>query len=259
VRLIGDPTRLSQVFSNLLNNAAKYTERGGNIWLNATQEADQAVVRVRDSGVGIPGDELSRVFELFSQADRSLDRAQGGLGIGLTLVRNLVEMHGGRVQAKSEGPGKGSEFTVYLPALPRESRDLEVPTESKQAAVSGTALRVLVVDDNLDSADTLALLLKFAGHDVRTAHEGDTALEEAGVFLPHVVVLDIGLPKMNGYEVARRLRKQPEMKNSFLIALTGYGQDEDRLRSKDAGFDHHLVKPVDPDKLQSLISSLPVR
>jgi two-component system CheB/CheR fusion protein len=259
VHLMGDPTRLSQVLSNLLNNAAKYTDAGGRIWLSAIREKDEAVVRVRDSGVGIPVEELPRVFDLFTQAYRSLDRSQGGLGIGLTLVRNLVEMHGGRVEAQSEGPGKGSEFIVRLPALPGEPQALEVALDSRQHRAPGTTLRVLVVDDNFDSAETLTFLLKFEGHDVRTAHAGDTALEEASVFLPHVVVLDIGLPKLNGYEVARRLREQPETKKSFLIALTGYGQEEDRQRSIAAGFDYHLVKPVDPDNLQSLISSLNLR
>jgi two-component system CheB/CheR fusion protein len=256
VLLSGDPTRLSQVLSNLLNNAVKYTEEGGRIWVSAKREGEEAVVRVRDSGVGIPEEVLPHVFDLFTQADRSLDRSQGGLGIGLTLVRNLVEMHGGRVQAKSGGPGKGSEFTVYLPALPSQSKAAEVPQASKQRSASCAGLRVLVVDDNVDSADTLAFILKLSGHDVRTAYAGDTALEEAGSFVPQVVVLDIGLPRMSGYEVARRLREQPEMKASFLIALTGYGQDEDRQRTMSAGFDHHLIKPVDPEKLQFLINSL---
>jgi CheY-like chemotaxis protein len=168
-------------------------------------------------------------------------------------------MHGGRVEAKSEGLGKGSEFVVHLPVLPSEPEAPDISRDSKQSVARGGTLRVLVVDDNIDSAEMLALILSFGGHDVRTAHAGDTALVEAGAFLPQVVLLDIGLPKMNGYEVARRLRQHPDLNKSFLIALTGYGQDEDRLRSIDAGFNHHLTKPVDPDKLQSLITSVASR
>jgi PAS domain S-box-containing protein len=254
----GDSTRLAQVIGNVLNNAAKYTEEAGRIWLSASSAGGEVVLRVRDSGVGIPADVLPRVFDLFTQADRSLDRSQGGLGIGLTLVRNLVEMHGGRVEALSAGSGHGSEFVIHLPVLVQEKRaaEIERPANLDQTARS-VSLRILVVDDNLDSAESLALLLQFGGHDVRMAHEGETALDTAFAFLPQVVVLDIGLPKMDGYEVARRLRQQPAMRHSFLVALTGYGQDEDRQRSKDAGFDHHLVKPVDPSELQSLLTSIP--
>ena len=195
-------------------------------------------------------------FDLFTQADRSLDRSEGGLGIGLTLVRSLIEMHGGSVEAFSAGAGRGSEFVIHLPALPVELRPVATSTDSTDMNTTSSPLRILVVDDNQDSAETLALLLTFSGHDVRVAHEGDTALETASAFLPHAIILDIGLPKMDGYEVARRLRIQPQMKNCFLVALTGYGQDEDRQRSKEAGFDHHLVKPVDPVELQSLIQDV---
>jgi PAS domain S-box-containing protein len=256
LRVEGDGTRLAQVVSNLLNNAAKYTEKGGHIWLNAGLEGEQIVIRVKDTGVGIPTEVLPRVFDLFTQADRSLDRSEGGLGIGLTLVRSLIEMHGGRVEAFSAGPGHGSEFIIHLPALPVELRTSAKSTRSIDMNTSSAPLRILVVDDNQDSAETLALLLTFSGHDVRVAHEGDTALETAGAFLPQVIILDIGLPRMDGYEVARRLRMRPQSKNCFLIALTGYGQDEDRQRSKEAGFDHHMVKPVDPVELQSLIQDV---
>ena len=256
IRLQADPTRLAQVVANVLNNATKYTEEGGCIWISAARAGEQVVLRVRDTGVGIPADVLPHIFDLFTQSARSLDRSEGGLGIGLTLVRNLVEMHGGKVEAFSAGSGHGSEFVVHLPALPEE-----LPTEVKAAVANknapGASLRILVVDDNLDSAETLALLLKFSGHDVRTANDGETALETAYAFKPQVIVLDIGLPKMDGYQVAQRLRQDPQLQKSFLIALTGYGQNEDRQRSKEAGFDYHLVKPVDPQELQSLVNSLP--
>jgi PAS domain S-box-containing protein len=252
----GDLTRLAQVVANLLNNSAKYTDEAGQIWLGGAKVGEEVVLRVRDTGVGIPANVLPHVFDLFTQADRSLDRSQGGLGIGLTLVRNLVELHGGRVEAFSAGVAQGSEFVVYIPALANAS-DAVVPSAAIVPPTGRTAtLRILVVDDNADAAETLALLLQFGGHDVRTSHEGETALETACAFRPQVIVLDIGLPKMDGYEVARRLRQDPEMNKMFLIALTGYGQDEDRQRSKDAGFDHHLVKPVDPAELQSVVNSI---
>jgi two-component system CheB/CheR fusion protein len=257
VWLDGDSTRLAQVVANLLNNSAKYTEEAGQIWLNGGIVGNEVVLRVRDTGVGIPANVLPHVFDLFTQADRSLDRSQGGLGIGLTLVRNLVELHGGRVEALSAGIAQGSEFVVYLPALTNASDAISVSPDTIVPLAVGTAtFRILVVDDNPDSAETLALLLQFGGHDVRTAHEGESALETAYAFRPQVIVLDIGLPKMDGYEVARRLRQDPEMKKLFLVALTGYGQDEDRQRSKDAGFDHHLVKPVDPAELQSVLTAI---
>jgi two-component system CheB/CheR fusion protein len=255
--LDGDPTRLAQVVANLLNNSAKYTEEAGQICLNGGIVGNEVVLRVRDTGVGIPANMLPHVFDLFTQADRSLDRSQGGLGIGLTLVRNLVELHGGRVEALSAGIAQGSEFVVYLRALTNASDAISVsPATIVPLAVGTATLRILVVDDNPDAAETLALLLQFGGHDVRTAHEGESALETAYAFRPQVIVLDIGLPKMDGYEVARRLRQDPEMKKLFLVALTGYGQDEDRQRSKDAGFDHHLVKPVDPAELQSVLTAI---
>jgi PAS domain S-box-containing protein len=257
IRLEGDLIRLAQVVSNLLNNAAKFTEEGGQIWLTAESREGEIVLRVRDNGVGIPADLLPRIFDLFTQADRSLDRSQGGLGIGLSLVRSIVEMHGGRVEAASAGLGRGSEFTVLLPLL----TEADAQTGSEPATRAGSAAtprryRILVVDDNVDSAESMALLLKFSGHEVQMAHNGPSAIETALLFLPQVLLLDIGLPGMNGYEVARRLRERPEMQNAALLALTGYGQEEDRRRSKEAGFDHHLVKPVDPKLLETLIGSL---
>ena len=253
----GDPVRLAQVLGNLLNNAAKYTEEGGRITLAVEQTNGEAVLRVRDTGVGIPPEMLRSVFDLFTQVDRSLDRSQGGLGIGLTLVQRLVEMHGGRVQAYSAGPNQGSEFVVFLPLLGHE------PVQ--KASVNGTATapagcprcRVLVVDDNADAAESLALLLQFAGHDVRVCHEGAAALAEAETFQPEVVLLDIGLPGMDGYEVARRLRAQPDLDKTLLVALTGYGQAEDLCRSRDAGFDRHLVKPADPEVLAAMFAEVP--
>jgi PAS domain S-box-containing protein len=251
----GDPTRLTQIISNLLNNAAKFTPEGGVIWLSAEAVGGQIVLRVRDTGAGIAADLLPHVFDLFRQADRSLDRAQGGLGVGLTLVRSLLDLHGGSVEAFSDGPNRGSEFVVRLPAL-----DTQVEVGRAASVIAGherpvAAYRILVVDDNTDSAESIALLLELNGHHVRMAHDGPMALEVADSFHPEIVVLDIGLPGMDGYEVARRLRNGGVTHEVLLIALTGYGQAEDRLRSHAAGFDHHLIKPVDIDALQDLIAS----
>ncbi len=251
VWLDADPTRLGQVFSNLLNNAAKYTEEGGRISLRAESEGDGAVaVRVRDTGIGIAPELLPRVFEPFVQADTSLARTQGGLGIGLTLVRRLTEMHGGHVEAFSEGPGKGSEFVVHLPTRARAA----APAPRADRAGPGVGRSVLVVDDNVDAADSLAMMLQIYGHRVRTAFDGEGALSAVRAERPDAVVLDIGLPQMDGYEVARRLRAEPGGERILLIALTGYGQAGDRQKAMGVGFDHHLVKPVDPAALQRLLA-----
>ncbi len=250
--LQGDPTRLEQVVVNLLNNAAKYTDEGGQIRLTAQQEGDEVVLRVRDTGVGIAPELLPRIFDLFTQANRTLDRSQGGLGIGLSLVQKLVELHGGTVEAHSVGLGQGSEFIVRLPAL-SPARESIVPIETAEQPAQTS--RVLVVDDNVDAADMLVMMLQMFGHEVQAVYSGQTALETAVEYQPDFVLLDIGLPDMNGYEVARRLRQQPQTKDVRLIAMTGYGQDSDRQRSQEAGFDHHLVKPVDPQKLQDLLAT----
>jgi CheY-like chemotaxis protein len=251
----GDPVRLAQVVSNLLNNAAKYTEKGGRIWLSAAREEGQAVLRVRDTGMGIPVEMLGSVFELFTQADRSLDRAHGGLGIGLTLVRQLVEMHQGSVEAHSDGPGKGSEFVVRLPLM-AEPAPPDRPGRSASAGPDGPSRRILIVDDHGDVAESLRTLLDLAGHQVAVAHDGAAALEAVASFRPEVVLLDIGLPGMDGYEVARRLRALPAGKALVLVATTGYGQLEDRSRSRAAGFDWHLVKPVDLEELSGVLARL---
>jgi signal transduction histidine kinase/DNA-binding response OmpR family regulator len=252
----GDPVRLAQVLGNLLNNAAKYTEEGGKIWLTVAREGDEAVLRVRDTGVGIPPEMLGSVFDLFTQVENSLDRSQGGLGIGLTLVRRLVQKHGGRVQALSAGANKGSEFVVRLPLL--LDRDV-LPAPSANGAANGVArgqCKVLVVDDNRDAADSLAFLLRAAGHDVQVCHDGHEALATYTTFKPEIILLDIGLPGMDGYEVARRLRSQSANGKPLLVALTGYGQEEDVRRSLEAGFDHHFVKPADLMALSALFASV---
>jgi CheY-like chemotaxis protein/two-component sensor histidine kinase len=250
-----DPTRLAQVFANLLNNAAKYSDRGGHIRLTAERQGSDVVVSVRDTGIGIPPDKLTSIFDMFSQVDRSLEKALGGLGIGLTLVRRLVEMHDGRVEARSEGVGRGSEFVVRLPvvvgaAVPQREQD--------EPAVPKSSLRILIVDDNQDGADSLAEMLKIMGNDTATAYDGQEGVDVAGRLRPDVILLDIGLPKLNGYEAARRIREQPWGKHTVLIAVTGWGQDEDRRRSHEAGFDKHLVKPVDPTALMKLLAELNV-
>ena len=253
--LEGDPNRLAQVVANLLNNAAKYTDTGGRIALSADREGDEWVVRVRDNGIGLSAEMLPRVFDLFSQEDRSLDRSQGGLGIGLTLVRSLVQLHGGTIRADSAGPGLGSEFTLRLPASP--------PVQSQEGADGGASpsepsqrhlLRVLVVDDSRDSARSLARLLKLWGYETRVAHDGPAAIEATRSELFDVIILDIGLPEMNGYQVAERIRSSYGSLGPVLIALTGYGQEDDVARSRGAGFDDHLVKPVNLDRLQALLA-----
>jgi PAS domain S-box-containing protein len=251
--LFADPTRIEQVVANLLNNAAKYTDEGGHITLRAACEGSEAVIRVRDGGVGIPADVLPHVFELFAQAERTLDRAQGGLGIGLTLVKSLVEQHGGRVEAFSAGPGRGSEFVVRLP-LSTGPAAADAPAAARPSAAS-TLHRILVVDDNADAADTLAMLLRLRGYDVRVARDGPAALDAADEFHPDLVLLDIGLPGMEGYAVARALRSGESSARPRLVALTGYGRDEDRRRSAEAGFDDHLVKPVAPDALLEVLAA----
>lgn len=251
VLLEADLVRLAQVLANLLNNAAKYTPEGGEIRLSAESEGQDAVIRVSDNGLGIPPAMINRVFELFVQGDQSLARSEGGLGIGLTLVRSLVEMHGGTVEARSDGPGRGSEMVVRLPVLVPERAESRPPSP-RLSSPSG-ARRILVVDDNQDSAESLAFLLELQGHEVRAAFDGPQALDLARSFEPHLVVLDIGLPRMDGYEVALRLREERGKDGLVLIALTGYGQEEDLRRSREAGFDHHLVKPADLEKLQELL------
>jgi PAS domain S-box-containing protein len=251
VPLRADPTRLEQVLTNLLNNAARYTPEGGHIWLTAAVEGGEAVVRVRDTGIGIPPEMLSRIFGLFAQVERREERSQGGLGIGLSLVKSLTEMHGGRAVAHSPGPGRGSEFVVYLP-LGWEETPIEAPPES--APAPERALRVLLVDDNVDAAESLAMLLRLWGHEVTVAHDGPAAVQAAAGQCPEVALLDIGLPGMDGYELARQLRAQPALDQTVLVALTGWGQEEDRRRSQEAGFNYHLVKPVDLSALQELLA-----
>jgi PAS domain S-box-containing protein len=248
-----DPTRIEQVVVNLLNNAAKYSENAGHIWLSARNEGGEVVISVRDRGVGIPSDKLPKMFELFAQGDRSLARSEGGLGIGLTVVKKLVEMHGGRVTAESEGPGKGSEFTIRLPAA-RRPATTSVEETGPSAAASKKS-RILVVDDNVDTARGMARLLKLLGNEVATAHTGSEALKVAREHRPEFILLDIGLPGMDGYEVASRLRLEECCKDAVIVAVSGYGQEEDRRRSKEAGFDHHLIKPLDHDALLSLLSA----
>jgi CheY-like chemotaxis protein len=285
----GDATRLSQALANLLNNAAKYTEPGGHIELKVERYQQQLVFRVRDSGIGIPPDMLPRIFELFTQIDRSLDRSQGGLGIGLSLVRSVIEMHQGVAQAHSAGLGKGSEFVVRLPLLshatpkegqaPRSFQDFgtlhagksgsahppaEMSASSSQgngdaSAVSSpkrrqTVRRVLIVDDNQDSTESLARLLKLTGHEVETALDGMSALRTARSYEPEIVFLDIGLPETDGYEIARRLREDESLSKMTLIAMTGYGQEEDRRKALEAGFDGHMVKPADPADVEKLLA-----
>jgi signal transduction histidine kinase len=248
-----DPLRLAQVIANLLNNAAKYTEEGGRIWLSAERQDDQLFIRVRDTGVGIPPQYISRIFELFVQEGRAPDQFQAGLGIGLSLARNLVELHGGAIRAESLGPGQGSEFEIRLPIVVGKP-PATVARTKHQITQPKTPLRILVVDDNVDSAKSLGLLLRHCGHEVRIVHDGRAGLDEVAAWRPTVVLLDIGLPRVDGLEVARRIRNDLQLRNVLLVAMTGYGQVEDRRRSQEAGFNVHLVKPIDLDALFELLA-----
>lgn len=250
----GDFVRLTQVVTNLLNNAAKYTARGGQIWLSAKKEDGEVVITVRDSGEGISAEHLSHVFELFMQVEHHAARMHGGLGIGLTLVKSLVELHGGKVSAASEGRGQGSRFEVRLP-LQLGGAALQHRAESRPHAMLSTK-KILVVDDNKDAAKSLGLLLKLLGASVTVVNSGPEALESIASERPSVVLLDIGMPVMDGYEVARRIREEDPHRELTLIALTGWGQEEDRRRTKEAGFDHHLTKPAEIHALQTLLVSL---
>ncbi|MDI3288965.1 ATP-binding protein [Polyangium sp. 15x6] len=246
----GDPTRLEQVIVNLLNNAAKYTERGGEIALSVVQDKACVTATVKDNGIGMPAELLPRVFDLFVQGERALDRSQGGLGIGLTLVKSLIAMHGGTVEARSEGVGKGSEIVVRLPHVL-----CDAPSAKAQAAEEdpGSVQRALVVEDNADAADMLSELLGLWGYDVRAAQSGEEGVSLAATFRPHVVLLDIGLPGMDGFEVARRLRATRPTSQALLIGVSGYGQEADRRKAEEAGIDHQLMKPLDPQVLQGLL------
>ncbi|MDB5387603.1 MAG: domain S-box protein, partial [Planctomycetaceae bacterium] len=258
IKVEADITRIAQVITNLLNNAAKYTNEGGEIWLRVERDEGQAIIRVRDNGAGMPPDLLPVVFDLFTQADRTIDRSQGGLGIGLTLVRSLVELHHGTVSAASAGLGFGSEFVVRLPlALAAPRSDTETKSLGLNHVAKRPLHRILVVDDNVDAATTLALMLKAMGHETVVSHDGMAAIKMAETFSPKLVILDIGLPGMNGYMVAQKLRSIPAMKEVVIAALTGYGEEQDRRRSMEAGFDEHFVKPLNFTVLQELLGALP--
>jgi CheY-like chemotaxis protein/two-component sensor histidine kinase len=254
VHLHGDPTRLAQVIANLLNNAAKYTEKNGRIWLTAQRQAGEVSVSVRDSGIGIAAEHLARIFEMFSQVTPALERSHGGLGIGLALVKSLVEMHGGSVEARSSGTGLGSEFIVRLPIVEASVQASQKPDDPGEKSLRENKCRILIADDLRDSVDSLAVMLRLAGHDIQTANDGVEAVQAAATFRPDVVLLDIGMPKMNGYEVARHIRQLSCGKDLLLVALTGWGQEEDKRRALEAGFDHHLTKPVEPAALEKLLA-----
>jgi CheY-like chemotaxis protein len=257
----GDPERLAQVVANLLTNAGKYTEDGGRITITARADGDQVVLSVRDTGIGIAPDMVPRIFDLFVQERQAIDRAQGGLGLGLAIVRSLAELHGGAVEAHSDGVGRGAEFVLRLPRTsPAAVTARETPAAKSHAAAPQTArpLRVLVVDDNNDAATMLAEALTVRGHTVQTAHDGLDGLRAAETFVPDVALIDIGLPVMDGYELARQLSRQPRAKGIRLIAVTGYGQEQDRARSRDAGFVGHLVKPVDLKEVHNIVEATSV-
>jgi len=257
VYLNADPTRLAQVVGNLLNNAHKFTDVGGRISVAVEREGAQVVIRVKDTGVGIAAEHLAGIFEMFTQVESSLERSRSGLGIGLTLVKTLVEMHGGTVEAHSDGPGRGSEFVVRLPVLVNVPEPLSPPVPQQLDAVPVVRRRVLIVDDNKDAAEWLATLLSLSGHETHVALDGDQAVKAAERLLPDAVLLDIGLPRVDGYEVCRRIRQQSWGRGLMIVALTGWGQEEDRQKSREAGFNTHLVKPVDDEVILNLLASLP--
>jgi signal transduction histidine kinase/ActR/RegA family two-component response regulator len=254
VTLDADPVRMAQVFSNLINNAAKYTERGGRIAVRAARSGEGVEVSVRDTGIGIAPENLERVFEMFSQVTSALERSQGGLGIGLALTRGLVEMHGGTIAASSGGIGCGSAFTVTLPVA-RPPDGAAEPSVAAALHAAANGLRVLVVDDNRDGAEALAMLLRLRGADVRTVFDGYTAYEVAARWRPHTAFVDLGMPRMNGYELCRALRAQPDGREMVIVAMTGWGQEQDRRRSREAGFDHHLVKPATGEAIDEVLAA----
>jgi two-component system CheB/CheR fusion protein len=255
VHLDADPVRLAQVFSNLLNNAAKYMDRGGHIWLSAVRSEREVVVSVRDQGIGIPAAALPTIFDMFMQIEESLDRSRGGLGIGLTLAKQLVELHGGSIEARSPGSGKGAEFSVRMPVVPLLTALDNARDEEAHPQLSAS-FRILVADDNIDAAESLGMMLRLMGNEVRTVRDGQQAMDEAAAFRPDLAVLDIGMPRLNGYEVARLIRQQRWGKDVVLVALTGWGQEEDKRKAAEAGFDQHFTKPVNPAALVSLMASL---
>ncbi len=256
VLIDADPARVAQAILNLLNNASKFTDHGGEIWLSAARYGNKLSVRVRDNGIGIPKDKLSHIFEMFFQVDRTLERTHSGMGVGLSLVRAIVEMHGGAVECLSDGPGKGSEFVINLPLSQPAAVDGTAVPDSVPARAGPANLRLLVVDDNQDAAESFSLILQDMGNTVRTAYDGPTAIQEAIALRPHAVMLDIGLPGMSGYEVASKIREIPGLKDTVLIAVTGWGESEDRRRTRAVGFAHHVVKPVSRSTLIELIGSL---
>ncbi len=256
--LNADPTRVAQMVSNLLTNAGKYTPDGGRIELSVFADDTDVFFRVKDTGVGIPSEMLPRVFEIFTQVGRTLDRAQGGLGIGLALVKQLVDMHSGSISAESEGVGRGSTFTIRLPHDSRKAGVVESLASHSKVTTPATldSRRVLIVDDNIDGAESMATLLELSGHTTRTAHSGPDALEAVRDFRPEVVFLDIGLPGMDGYEVAQRIRAESQVERPMLIALTGWGSHDDRERSRNAGFDHHMTKPIELAQLEQILTQI---
>ena len=258
LHLYADAARLAQVFGNLLNNACKFSRPGGRISLAAAREGNEMVVTVSDSGIGISPGMLPKIFDMFMQGDQTLERLQSGLGLGLTLVRRLVQMHGGSVEAQSEGTDRGSAFIVRLPALEEKAASPAAGAPAGEPA-SVTGFRILVVDDNHDAADALAMLLEMTGNQTHLAFDGVAALAAAARVRPDVVLLDIGMPELNGYDVARRIREQPWGRDMVLVALTGWGQDEDRQKTADAGFNEHLVKPVDPARIMKVLAGLAAR
>ncbi len=254
--LDADPNRLAQVLSNLLNNSTKYTPEGGRIRLSSEQQGSDVVISVEDNGLGIPSTMLERIFEMFAQIDRPHEKGYTGLGIGLSLVKSLVEMHAGRIEVYSEGTGKGSVFSVRLPILHEPSGEDCAPSHSDGSPQKTTNKRkVLVVDDNKAAATMLSMVVRMLGNDVRKAHDGKEGIEVAEEFMPDVILMDIGMPKMNGYDAARHIRRQPWSNGMMLVALTGWGQEEDKIKTKDAGFDHHLVKPAEPAAIQNLLNN----
>jgi CheY-like chemotaxis protein/two-component sensor histidine kinase len=255
ILLDADPTRLAQVFLNLLNNAAKYSEPCANIGLTARLDGTEVEVSVQDNGIGIPADTLPYIFDAFVQVDTSWQRTQGGFGIGLSLVKEFVELHGGRVEVRSKGLGQGSEFLVRLPLAVGVAAEPIAPTENRR----GPRRRILVVDDNRDAAESLAMMLKILGHEVRTAHDGEAGVAAAAEHRPNLVLMDLGMPKVDGYEAARRIRAQTWGAELFLVALTGWGGENDRRRTQDSGFDRHLVKPVDAEALTRMIAEMPIK